>query len=236
MVTAVLVVGTVYTLCRIALGQGLCAKITQWYRGKVGSGYLRAHGDYDDDCSQGADETGPKGKVRSGCMTLRQHARTVCRQRSAVRESSADRKLRVASSRARSECVRFWKHDVRERRRHGGLMLGQKVCVSHASASSDGKPEVPLLPPPPVGDVLQSIPIQVIQILPTVPMAHCAGDGNCMWRAVAKSPVMQNSRRSWKNIKKGVLKFGKLNYPERLADWRMLGKWGMPAGALALQL
>eukprot|EP00971_Amphidinium_carterae_P266559 5287964-Amphidinium_carterae.1 len=53
---------------------------------------------------------------------------------------------------------------------------------------------------------------------------------------MAKSPVVNSGSKSWQNIKKKVLKFARKEYPERAVDWRMLGRWGMPANAVALQL
>eukprot|EP00971_Amphidinium_carterae_P102579 2030492-Amphidinium_carterae.1 len=200
--------------------------------------------------------------VRSGCLTLRQHVRVVCRARRAAQTGNVDRKARNALVCMRALHAQQWKRVVANRRLSSGLMLGERTVEQGATASvgeqplhgqHGGEPEIAVSQEwsqrisgenvnagheagHANSGALLDLPLRKFPAVGTRARSHCAGDGNCMWRALSKAVCKEAQRLSWKSLKKRVLRFAKKEYPCRIEEWRAMSVWGTPAGAVALQL
>eukprot|EP00971_Amphidinium_carterae_P109657 2171885-Amphidinium_carterae.2 len=143
------------------MGQALFAVIMQWFRSCFGSGYRKAGDDSDKQCNLDGNFL-PAEVSRSGCLTLRQHARAVCVHRSsAAREFANARRTRAALLRARVVSTRGWKQVMKTRRGDNGLMLGQKAsAVGHCvKTDREGDEAGVAMQPPLAGNVLACVPI-----------------------------------------------------------------------------
>eukprot|EP00971_Amphidinium_carterae_P132792 2629952-Amphidinium_carterae.1 len=228
--------------CAVA-SRVVVARLVTWLCSRLGNGCLGAGGGrYNQQCQAEGDSCAALHTcARSGCVTLKQHARVVCQSWKAANISKrALRRERAALRKMSAMRASLWRRTVSSRRRSGGLMLGQKMMTEAWNGSQCSKQEndgLVLEPPATSTSVLAEFPIERLSTLATAKYGYCLGDGNCLWRALSKALGAElGCRCQWRWLKRQVIRFALREQLASRADCRVLSRWATPGNAIALQM
>eukprot|EP00971_Amphidinium_carterae_P324076 6440266-Amphidinium_carterae.1 len=226
--------GCLYVLGCTCVGQVISAKVIAWVRSRIGGDRQRADdGAIHQTGQDGVSLTTPYGLARSGCLTLRQHTAAMCREWHKVRADK--RRRRLSCKRASAIRAQQWRRVVATRRASNGIMLGQRVLADCDLGDDDTAACDEVVSPVECG-VFDELPVRQMSVVNTIAQAHCTGDGNCMWRALAKALRNGRKRIPWQRIKRKVINYGRKTFGDRAGDMLAMSRWGVPGNAAMLQL